>query len=734
MKTLMRWIAILVGGLLLLSIGLSVLVMIIIDPNDYKDEIAAAVTEQTGRTFTIEGDLTLKTFPCCGIALGPLALGNPTGFPESDFASVEVAAVDVQLWPLLTRQELRVGAIELTGFDLQLISRANGTNNWDFSSVAVAPAEDEVEAAQPGGGLAALDIAGIEISKGRVSFLDETAGEAIRISAINLTTGAIRTGQPFDLSASLQADGLVPGITAKVGVTAQVTVDAESQLVDLVDVSSELELQGDDLPGGSVSVMLGLDSIHDLGAKRVPLQGLAATLQAAGIRVNINGEGVLVDNNPEIAGTVSVARFNPRELLATLGAAPLMTADPEVMQRYEMQGNWSYAGDKAAIENIVTTLDDSEITGWVRVNSLKTQALAFDLELDNIDLDRYMAPTDETASNDTAAVNRDDSLDLPVEDLRALNMQGRIGIGQLKFADARLNDVRINLKAKNGLIRLNPLTAVLYDGGYSGDIRLDVRGAKPALSVDENLSGVQLATLLVDLRDQHNLSGTGNVSFTGTASGDSVNELLANLSGNAALDLQDGIYQGTDIWYEIRKTRAQLKNEELPVAPENPQTEISQFSGTAKFVDGVLKNDHFAAQIPFIRLGGVGDIDLLGWTIDYRLEGRVVETPRFDDGEVLKDLQGLVLPITLKGNMDAPTVGVDLTAIAVSIGQNKLRDRLRKKLGIEDPEAEAEAGQNPEGQPATESQSQTESQPQQEQPQDDPKEQLKKSLFDLLNR
>jgi AsmA protein len=240
--------------------------------------------------------------------------------------------------------------------------------------------------------------------------------------------------------------------------------------------------------------------------------------------------------------------------------------------------------------------------------------------------------------------------------------------------------------------------------------------------------------LLVDLRDQHNLSGTGNVSFTGTASGDSVNELLANLSGNAALDLQDGIYQGTDIWYEIRKTRAKLKNKELPVAPENPQTEISQFSGTARFADGVLKNDNFAAQIPFIRLGGLGNVNLLDSTIDYRLEARVVDTPRFDDGEVLKDLKGLVLPITLKGNMDAPTVGVDLTAIAVSIGQNKLRDRLRKKLGIEDPEAEDEAGQDSAGQTATESQSPTESQPQKEQPQDDLEEQLKRSLFDLLDR
>jgi AsmA protein len=311
---------------------------------------------------------------------------------------------------------------------------------------------------------------------------------------------------------------------------------------------------------------------------------------------------------------------------------------------------------------------------------------------------------------------------LPVEDLRALDVEGRIGIGQLKFADARLNDVNISVRAKDGLIRLNPVTAALYDGGYSGDIRLDVRGAKPKLSVDENLSGVQLATLLVDLRDQHNLSGVGNVSFKGTATGDSINELLGNLEGDAALDLKDGIYQGTDIWYEIRKTRAQLRNKELPLMPENPHTDISQFDGTAKFANGILKNDSFNAEIPFIRLGGLGDIDLLQSTIDYQLEARVVKTPTFDDGAVLDDLNGLVLPITLTGNMDAPKVSVDLTSIAVAIGQNKLRDRLRKKLGIEESSAPADEGASGSAEPAAP-----------EKP-IDARDQLKKSLFDMFDK
>jgi AsmA protein len=728
MKSLFRWIAILVGGLLLLSVAFSIAVLILVDPNDYKDEIAAAVTEQTGRTFSIEGDLSLKAFPCCAIRLGPLALGNPPGFPESEFARVEQAAVAIRIWPLLTRQELLVGDIELTGLDLQLISRANGTNNWDFSSAAAAAAEQPDESAETGAELASLDIAGIEISDGRLRYLDEATGEAIEISAINLTAGAIRMDQPFDLTASLQADGLAPGISATVSLTAQATIDAESQFLDLVDLNSELNLVGTDLPGGEAKVQINLDALRGLGADRVPIEGLAATLQAAGVTVNVDGAGALVDNNPELAGAISVPRFNPRDLLAALGEAPPVTADPDVLKRYEMQGSWSFSGDKAAIENIVTTLDDTQARGWFRVTSLAATALAFDLELDNIDLDRYMAPAEEAApSNQSAAsaASGDESLDLPVEDLRALNLQGRLGIGQLKFSDARLNDVNINIKAKDGLIRLNPLTAALYEGSYSGDIRLDVRGAKPQLSVNENLSGVQLATLLADMRDQYNLSGLGNVRVTGTATGSSVNELIANLQGDGALDLKDGIYQGTDIWYEIRKTRAQLKNKELPLAPTSPHTDISQFDGTAKFANGILKNDRFNAQIPFLRLTGLGDVDLLNSTVDYRLEARVVKTPTFDDGAVLDDLNGLVLPITLTGSMDGPKVGVDLTAIAVSIGQNKLRDRLLKELGGDQPAGEAEG--------AAESAAQ-EGQPQEDKPPPDAKDQLKKSLFDMLNK
>ena len=121
------------------------------------------------------------------------------------------------------------------------------------------------------------------------------------------------------------------------------------------------------------------------------------------------------------------------------------------MQRAELKGDWTYAGDQAALENFVSRLDDTEIKGWVRAESLEQEKLVFDLQVDALDLDRYSAPAEETAEKaakkrtirppDNAASTADDSqpgLGLPLEQLRTLNMEGRVAIGKLIDGGSRV--------------------------------------------------------------------------------------------------------------------------------------------------------------------------------------------------------------------------------------------------------------------------------------------------------
>jgi AsmA protein len=727
MNKLLRWVLGLAGAFILLLIVAALAVTMLVDPNDYREEIATAVEQQTGRELSIEGNLKLKLFPCCGISLGAIALGNPAGFAATPFVRVAAAAVNVQIWPLLSRQELRIGEIQLDGLDLQLISKADGSVNWEFAPAEGEPADSATQDEVAGTGLAGIDIAGVAVTNGRVSYADESTGDDILITDINLTAGAIRGGEPFEFDAALNADGLAEGIASRVELAGVATLDTLNTQLDLTDINGQIDLSGADLPGGNATVELSLVAARALGADRSAIEGLAAGISVADVKLDVAGSGALVDGAPELNGTLRVASFSPQALLKRMGEEPVVTSDPAVLQDFDLQGGWSLGANSAALDNIVASLDDSQIKGRVAVTDFATSRLQFDLQIDALDADRYLAPAEEDSSGGAAGSGSDESdtsLDLPVDDLRALDLTGRLSVGKLKIADARLQDVVVNVTAKNGLLRLNPLTANLYSGGYSGDMRLDVRGTKPNLAVDEKLNGVQIGELLSEASDMENLVGRVNARITATATGGTVNELLENLGGDAGFDLQEGAYQGMDLWYEIRKARALLKKEAAPPAPQNPVTEISQFSGTARFADGLIRNEDFTAQIPFLRVSGKGGVNLLKSTLDYGLQARVVSTPTFEDGEKLDDLDDVVLPITIQGDMNAPKVGVDLGGLAVSLGERKLRERLLKKLGGQDDDPAAEQSNQEAGQ--TDQQGAPQS--------DDPKEQLKKGLFDLLNK
>ena len=76
MKTLLKVIAALIGIIVLVIVVAAIAIPIFFDPNDYKQEIATAVRDNTGRDFQIEGDIGLSVFPWLGMDLGTVELGN----------------------------------------------------------------------------------------------------------------------------------------------------------------------------------------------------------------------------------------------------------------------------------------------------------------------------------------------------------------------------------------------------------------------------------------------------------------------------------------------------------------------------------------------------------------------------------------------------------------------------------------------------------------------------------
>ena len=101
MGRLLKLVGIVAAAVVVLMIVAAVLVGVFFDPNDYKQQLTAAVANQTGRELTIDGDLDLKVFPNIQIEVGPATLSNAAGFTARNFASINGARLSVALLPLL---------------------------------------------------------------------------------------------------------------------------------------------------------------------------------------------------------------------------------------------------------------------------------------------------------------------------------------------------------------------------------------------------------------------------------------------------------------------------------------------------------------------------------------------------------------------------------------------------------------------------------------------------------
>ena len=95
-------------------------VWLLVNPNDFKPRIAAAVKASTGRELVLSGDLKLSVFPWIALELGPGSLGNPPGFAAEPFLSFNHAAVRVRLerrgLPPIKLLPLQLGVTLAAGF------------------------------------------------------------------------------------------------------------------------------------------------------------------------------------------------------------------------------------------------------------------------------------------------------------------------------------------------------------------------------------------------------------------------------------------------------------------------------------------------------------------------------------------------------------------------------------------------------------------------------------------
>jgi AsmA protein len=330
------------------------------------------------------------------------------------------------------------------------------------------------------------------------------------------------------------------------------------------------------------------------------------------------------------------------------------------------------------------------------------------LLLDQIDIDRYLPPAssqqgaakgaagDETAASSGKGAGKPAARSeaLPLEPLRKLNLNGELRMAQLKAFNLRSRDVLVQIRAKDGVLNISPLTAQLYEGGINMDLKLDARKDTLRFSVKESLTAVQAGPLLKDLTGDDKLLGTAEVKASLEGAGNNVDEILNTLTGNAGFSFTDGAIKGVNIAALIRKAQATLKGQPAPKQEQPNQTDFALMRGTATVTNGLVKNDDLIMQSPLLRIAGAGEVSLPQETVDYTLTTKFVGSLEGQGGKGDQELKGLSVPVHVGGTFSKLTYVPDLGAVAKDAAKaevdkrvQKEKKKLEKKLGTELPDS-----------------------------------------------
>lgn len=707
-----------VAGLIAAIVVAMVLVVVFVDPNDYRDDIAQLVEKQTGRKLNLGGDLKLSVFPWIALEIGNATLSDAPGFGDEPFVSIKQARVGVRLLPLL-HGSVEVGKISLDGARVRLITDAQGRNNW--ADLGKQGKEDA--SPQEQGPTQLPTVAGIDVKDTTVTMENQQEKSRSVVRDFTLTTGQLKSGEPFDVKTQfvLEQDPSAVKVHLSSSVTADLehnvyklarpeidvtlsgpTYPAEGLLVEIraaaltADIGRKLhQLEGFDLktrwkgegyPADGVPVSLQAKSLNaNLATQTLELLGLDADVAGAHISGSLTGTEIL--DAPKLGGPLKLDAIAPRDWLPKLGIKLPPTRDATVYKTLSFSGKVSATKTSADVSDIVLQLDDTMAKGSLGVADFDAKALRFDLDVDRINADRYLAPPVEKPAASPAT--KEPPTEIPVDMLRTLNARGELRVGQAIFSGMTFTKLRLGVNARDGRVRFNPSEASMYGGQYRGDIGIDATGKVAAISLDEHVSAVNFAPLFKDLFKSERFSGKGNANIKLTGAGRTTDDVMRTLGGTLDFKVADGALEGADLLYEIRRARAVLKQQAIPERSGPARTAFSAMQGTAAMQNGVLSNNDLNIATSLLKVTGQGTVDVPRSTLDYRLVAAVLKVPREGaDPSQLQDMVDAEIPVKVTGSLSDPKVRPDVEGYLkdevkkrVEKERGKVEDKVKEKIG-----------------------------------------------------
>lgn len=378
--------------------------------------------------------------------------------------------------------------------------------------------------------------------KATVSLSQDKAGDSFKV---NLVLADIK-GSPKALQSS-GISGDIAGTQGKRTINGQFSSpfkgNLESLIFDLPKLAGNVDIKDPALPNGAAKLNFDLNLHADAKQERInskfamnvdntKLNGnvAVANFKAPHIQFNLNAD--TLDLN-KLLGTRQAKKSEPTsQKPADLSALKNLYLDGKInmghiiYDQYKLSSlnvNVKADGAKLALTGLNVKFDDSQIKGDLGISQFAKPLYTFDIDIDQLDVDKYAS----TASDSKASEAKSSDKPADLSALKALNADGSLRIGSLKYGKTKASNVRIDLKADGQKLNLNPLAAKVDDSQinasvgitrfndpiYSFNVNIDKLDADKYITKSDQPAAKSTADTPVDLSVLKKLNASGEAKI-----------------------------------------------------------------------------------------------------------------------------------------------------------------------------------------------------------------------------
>ena len=489
-----------------LLLGLIIYFAINFDPNAYKPLITELVREKKQRELTLDGDIHLMLFPRLGIELGALALSEHASHVE--FASAERVQVSLALLPLL-RKKLEVHQIVITGLNANLIRFEDGRINIaDLLAKSEQPEQFKLDIGHVAAQKATLTFR--DDASGRRFVFRDVNLEAERLASSSGQTADVvrsKVRSRFRIRESEQAE-----VDLETALAFDLTLDVDKQYYAVQGLSLEskgqfpginqfvLNCAGDFSAGTATESAATEFSVSNLAIKVAGTTGqnnldielhmprlsltpgkvtgdkIAVAAKTSGPQGDVTGRLSLSGVDGNVSGLRSPALRVELEAvkddwtIRTMLASPLVSSFssgqinlPDIEGIVRARGSSlpdtgidATFGGRVSIDamsrnaqaDITGQFADSNIEAKLAASAFAPPSLNFDVNIDQLDLDRLLPQQRESGENlkkTRGSSASEQWLDLSV--LESVNVQGSVRVGRLKAVNTKSSRAVLEIRS-----------------------------------------------------------------------------------------------------------------------------------------------------------------------------------------------------------------------------------------------------------------------------------------------